>query len=145
MSVASIEAHRAIPNAAAYAAFNSGITGFTKSLALELGPEGIRVNIVAPETTNTAQVPLDFMVAPEHRHHADKWIPLARFVRPEDTAGAVFYLSSSLATWVTGTTIHVDGGALASAGWYRDINGVWTNMPLVTGNSMNLLPAEETE
>lgn len=145
VSVASIEAHRAIPNAAAYAAFKSGITGFTKSLALELGPEGIRVNVVAPETTNSAQVPLDFMIAPEHRHHADKWIPLGRFGRPEDTAGAVFYLASPLAAWVTGTTVHVDGGALAAAGWYRDTNGVWTNIPMVTGNALNLMPENDTE
>jgi 3-oxoacyl-[acyl-carrier protein] reductase len=37
---------------------------------------------------------------------------------------------------VTGTTIHVDGGALAAAGWYRDDQGVWTNMPVIKGNGL---------
>ena len=83
---------------------------------LELGPEGIRVNTIAPETTDTPQVALDVMIPPENRANADKWIPLGRFGRPEDCAGAALYLASSLAAWVTGTALHVDGGALAAAG-----------------------------
>ena len=55
-------------------------------------------------------------------------------------AGAALYLASPLAGWVTGTAIHVDGGSLAAAGWVRDVNGVWTNMPLVTVNGLNLVP-----
>lgn len=138
VNVTSIEAYRGIPGCSVYAAAKAGIAGFTKSLALELGPEGIRVNDIAPETTDTPQVPLDFMIPPESRVHEDKWIPLGRLGRPEDCAGAALYLASPLASWVTGTAIHVDGGALAAAGWTRTQDGEWTVVPLVTGNGIRI-------
>jgi 3-oxoacyl-[acyl-carrier protein] reductase len=138
INITSIEAYRGIPNCAVYAAAKSGITGFTKSLALELAPLGIRVNDIAPETTDTPQTPIDYMVPPENREHVERWVPLGRFGHPDDCAGAALYLASPLASWVTGTAIHVDGGSLAAAGWIRDVKGVWTNMPIVTGNGMNL-------
>ena len=77
------------------------------------------------------------MIAAEHRPHIERWIPLGRFGAPSDCAGAALYLASPLAAWVTGTTIHVDGGALAAAGWTRDPNGNWTIVPVVTGNGFN--------
>jgi NAD(P)-dependent dehydrogenase (short-subunit alcohol dehydrogenase family) len=138
INVTSIEAHRGIPNCSVYAAGKWGVTGFTKSLALELAPLGIRVNDIAPETTDTPQTPVEYIIPPENREHIERWIPLGRFGRPQDCAGAALYLASELASWVTGSTVHVDGGALAAAGWTRDANGVWTNMPIATGNGMNL-------
>ncbi len=137
VGVSSIEGFRAIPNCTVYASFKAALTGFTKSLALELGPVGIRVNQIAPETTETPQVPVSVMVAAEHQDHVSRWIPLGRFGEPGDIAGAALYLASPLAAWVTGTTLHVDGGALAAAGWYRDPKGFWTNIPVVTGNGFN--------
>ena len=138
INVTSIEAYRGIPYCSVYAATKAGIAGFTKSLALELAPEGIRVNDIAPETTDTPQVALDVMIPPENRANADKWIPLGRFGRPEDCAGAALYLASPLASWVTGTAIHVDGGALAAAGWTRTPSGEWTVVPMVTGNGLKI-------
>lgn len=135
VTISSIEGFRGIPRFAAYGAFKAAITGFTQSLALELGPEGIRVNVVAPETTDTAQVPLDRMIHESQRHNIPKWIPLGRFGTPSDIAGCVLFLASPLASWVSGTVIHADGGALAAAGWYQDDEGGWTNMPVVKGNS----------
>jgi 3-oxoacyl-[acyl-carrier protein] reductase len=135
VNVTSIEGFRGIPGFAVYGAFKSALTGFTKSLALELGPEGIRVNAVAPETTDSAQVPLDRLIHESQRHHIPKWIPLGRFGTPEDIAGCVLFLASPLAGWVSGTVVHADGGALAAAGWYRDDRGAWTNMPVINGNS----------
>jgi len=82
-------------------------------------------------------VPVTFMIAAEHRPHIERWIPLGRFGMPSDCAGAALYLASPLAAWVTGTTIHVDGGALAAAGWTRDPKGNWTIVPVVTGNGFN--------
>lgn len=137
ISVSSIEAFRGIPNTVVYAAMKHGITGFTRALALELGPEGIRVNAIAPETTDTPQVPVHAMVAEEHRHHIPRWIPLGRFGTPEDMAGTALFLASDLAGWITGSTINVDGGALAAAGWYRDPKGMWTNVPVISGNGFN--------
>jgi 3-oxoacyl-[acyl-carrier protein] reductase len=137
VSLSSIEGFRAIPNCVVYAAFKAAITGFTRSLAVELAPEGIRVNLIAPETTETPQVPVAAMIAEEHRDHIARWIPLGRFGAPEDCAGAALFLASPLAGWVTGTTLHVDGGALAAAGWYRDPKSFWTNLPVIAGNGFN--------
>lgn len=138
INVTSIEAYRGIPNCSVYAAAKAGIAGFTKSLALELAPDGIRVNDIAPETTDTPQVAIDYVIPAENRTHMDKWIPLGRFGRPEDCAGAALYLASPLAAWVTGTAIHVDGGALAASGWVQTPQGEWTNMPLVSGNGIRI-------
>lgn len=138
VNVTSIEAYRGIPTCSVYAAGKWGVTGFTKSLALELAPLGIRVNDIAPETTDTAQTPIEYMVPPENREHIERWIPLGRFGLPQDCANAALFLASPMAAWITGTAINIDGGSLAAAGWVRDIRGVWTNMPIVTGNGMNL-------
>lgn len=140
VNVSSVEALRGIPGFSVYGAFKTAITGFTMSLALELGPEGIRVNAVAPETTDSAHVVLDDMIHPSQRHNIPRWIPLGRFGTPEDIAGCVLFLASSLAAWVTGTVVRADGGSLAAAGWYRDDRGKWTNMPVIKGNSSR--PAE---
>lgn len=137
VSVSSIEGFRGIPNCAVYAACKAGLTGFTKSLALELGPVGIRVNLIAPETTDTPQVPVSLMIPEEHRDHVPRWIPLGRFGAPEDMASGILFLASPHAAWITGTALHIDGGALAAAGWYRDPREVWTNLPVLSGNGLN--------
>lgn len=136
ISVSSIEAFRGIPNCVVYGAAKAGITGFTQSLALELAPEGIRVNAVAPETTETPQLALDYVLPAKNRAQMDKWIPLGRFGQPDDCAGAALFLASELSGWITGTTLHVDGGALAASGWYRTPQGQWTNTPLISGNAI---------
>lgn len=137
VSVSSIEGFRGIPNCAVYAACKAGLTGFTQSLALELGPEGIRVNLIAPETTETPQVPVSLMIPEEHRGHIPNWIPLGRFGTPQDMASGILFLASPHAAWITGTALHIDGGALAAAGWYRDPRGTWTNLPVLSGNGLN--------
>ena len=133
VNISTIEAFRGIPNCAVYSAFNSAITGFTKSLALELGPEKIRVNAIAPETTETLQVRPSRWIREENQHRVPYWIPLGRFGSPDDAAGCAVFLASELSSWVTGTTIHLDGGALAAGGFYRVPGGAWTNLPIVTG------------
>jgi NAD(P)-dependent dehydrogenase (short-subunit alcohol dehydrogenase family) len=142
INVSTIEAYRGAPPAAVYAAFKSGITGFTRSLALELAPEGIRVNIIAPETTATAQVPILDLIAEEYKHHIERWIPLGRFGMPRDAAGCAVFLATDLSAWVTGTAVHVDGGALAAGGFYRAPDGRWTNFPVITDVGIKWRPPQ---
>jgi NAD(P)-dependent dehydrogenase (short-subunit alcohol dehydrogenase family) len=136
INLSTIEAFRGIPMAAVYSAFKSAITGFTKSLALELGPHGIRVNAIAPETTETEQVKPSLFIPPQYQAHIRRWIPLGRFGTPADAAGCAVFLASELSAWVTGTTINLDGGALAAGGWYRTPDERWTNVPVVTDSGL---------
>lgn len=136
INVSSIEAFRGIPMNVVYSAFKAGITGFTKSLALELGPSGIRVNAIAPETTESEQVKPSVWIPEQYHEHIARWIPLGRFGTPADAAGCALFLASELAGWITGTTMHLDGGALAAGGWYRTPQGGWTNVPVISGNGM---------
>lgn len=90
-----------------YAASKAGLVGFTKSVAKEYASRGITANCVAPgyiETDMTAALPA------EARAALFQHIPLERLGRPEDIAGAVLYLSSDLASYVTGQVLVVDGG-----------------------------------
>lgn len=132
VNVSSIEGFRGHPRMVAYGTFKAAVTGFTQSLGLELAPEGIRVNVVAPETSDTAQLPIDRMVPEENRHLIKQWIPLGRFGTAQDQANAILFLASPMADWITATPLHVNGGALAAGGRYRDATGIWTNMPLDT-------------
>ena len=138
INISTIEAFRGIPCCTVYSAFKAAITGFTRSLALELGPAGIRVNAIAPETTETEQVKPSLFIQPQYREHIPRWIPLGRFGLPSDVAGCAVFLATDLSAWVTGTTLHVDGGALAAGGFYRTPQGQWTNVPVVSDNGIAL-------
>ena len=131
INISTVEAFRAIPNLAVYSAFKGAITQFTKSFAMELARHRIRVNAIAPDATQTIQVDYDKWIPPEHRHMIPTWVPLGRFGTPEDIAGIALFLASELSRFVTGTTVHADGGTLAAGGWYRtDRERGWTNRPL---------------
>jgi NAD(P)-dependent dehydrogenase (short-subunit alcohol dehydrogenase family) len=129
INVATVEAFRGIPMQAVYSAFKAGVVQFTKSLALDLGGDGIRVNAIAPDLTQTDQVPYDRWVPAEQRHLIPRWVPIGRFGTPDDIAGVALFLASDLSAFVTGTTVHADGGSLAAGGWYRTDRG-WTNRPV---------------
>jgi NAD(P)-dependent dehydrogenase (short-subunit alcohol dehydrogenase family) len=131
ISLSSIEGMRGYPMGAVYAAFKAGLINFTRSLACELGADDIRVNAIAPETTETEQIQIVKSVRPEHQDHLKRWFPLGRYGRPEDSAGAAVYLATDLSRWVTGETILVDGGALAQGGWRQMRDGRWTNSPII--------------
>jgi len=129
VNVSTIEAFRAIPTRAVYSAFKAGITGFTRSVAVEYARYGIRVNAIAPDVTETLQVPYSKWLSEEDRKLIPAWVPLGRFGTPSDAAGAVLFLASDLSAFVTGTTVHVDGGTFASGGWFPTEEGGWTNRP----------------
>lgn len=136
VNLSTIEAFRGIPMTVVYASFKAAITGFTQSLAVELGADNIRVNAVAPETTNTAQIVATPRVPAANRDAIARWFPIGRFGEAEDSAGAVLFLASDrLSGWVSGTTVHVDGGALAAGAWMRLPDGAgWTHLPIIVAD-----------
>jgi 2-hydroxycyclohexanecarboxyl-CoA dehydrogenase len=129
INVSSVEAFRAIPRRPVYSAFKGAITQFTKSLAVELGNDGVRVNAIAPDLTETLQVPYSRWVPEEQQELIPTWVPVGRFGTPDDIAGVALFLASELSAFVTGTTVHADGGSLAAGGWFRRADGSWTNRP----------------
>lgn len=101
------------PGQVHYAAAKAGLVGFTKSLARELGTRGITVNAVAPGFIKTD---MTRSLSPEQRSAYASQIPLGRFGEPVDVAHAVLYLASGRAGYVTGQTLHVNGGMYMSGG-----------------------------
>ncbi len=117
VNVTSIEAFRAAPTYSIYGAAKAGVENLTRTLSLELGGRGIRVNTVAPDVIATPGVgDLEGSVRP----------PIGRIGKPEEVASVIAFLASDLASYVTGSTVHVDGGNLAAAGWRRGADGGWT-------------------
>ena len=136
LNVASIEAERAAPEFAVYAACKAGMVSFTKSMAIELSGHGIRVNCLAPDHTVTPgnqgnrSGPVD--PASWRQRDADevdamnRLIPLGREGIDTECGDAAVFLCSALASYVTGITLPVDGGTWAAGGWVRGRNGKWT-------------------
>jgi len=118
VQIATIAALQAMPFGAGYATSKAALLALARTMALEWGPLGIRVNAVAP---GTIQVPKN---AASGEHPQDRAvIPMGRRGKPEDIAGAVLFLLSDLAAWITGQLIPVDGGASIRPG-YLDESGL---------------------
>ncbi len=118
INLTSVEAHRAAPGFAVYAAQKAAVESLTKSLALELGTRSIRVNCIAPDMIPTPGVgPLEG----PHGH-----VPLGVDGHVDDCAAAAVYLAGAMSRFVTGTTLHVDGGTWAAGGWRRLDDGTWS-------------------
>ncbi|MBK8323273.1 MAG: 3-oxoacyl-ACP reductase FabG [Betaproteobacteria bacterium] len=107
VNVSSVVGHTGNPGQANYAAAKAGLAGFSKSLAREIGSRGITVNCVAPGFIETD---MTRTLAEEQVKKLVENVPLGRLGRVEDVAGAVLYLVSPQAAYVTGTTLHVNGG-----------------------------------
>jgi NAD(P)-dependent dehydrogenase (short-subunit alcohol dehydrogenase family) len=130
INISSIEAHRAGPLYSVYSACKAAMENFTRTSALELSRDGIRVNSIAPDmidTPHTAE-----LHTPSAEAAIARVVPLGQMGRPEDVAGAAVYLASGLAAWITGINIHVDGGTWAASGWIKQ-GASWTLFPDSTG------------
>jgi NAD(P)-dependent dehydrogenase (short-subunit alcohol dehydrogenase family) len=117
ISVTSIEGVRAAPGYATYAAAKAGVINYTKTAALELAPHGIRVNALAPDITWTEG--LAQIAPPGTEGRVGFTVPMGRVGHVDEMAGAAVFLASDMASYVTGQTIHVDGGTHAASGWYH--------------------------
>ncbi len=114
ITMTSIEAHRAAPAFAIYAAMKAALESLSRSLALELGERFIRVNCIAMDVVPTPGL---------GRDDFGERTPLPMTAHADDVAAACIYLASDASRFVTGSTIHVDGGNLAAAGWIRRADG----------------------
>lgn len=130
VNVSSIEGVRGYPPDPVYAAAKAAVIHFTRSLAVQVGDRGVRVNGIAPDVTESLQVPYSRMVPPDQEHKWPSWVPVGRKGSPDDQAAVVLFLASDLSRFVTGHTIPTDGGTGAAGGWFRSRrSGGWTNRP----------------
>jgi 3-oxoacyl-[acyl-carrier protein] reductase len=107
VSITSLVGVSGNPGQANYAASKAGLIGMTKSIAGEVATRGITVNCVAPGFITTAMTD---KLTDEQRSRGAAAIPMERFGTPDEVAGAVVYLASAEAAYVTGQTLHVNGG-----------------------------------
>ncbi len=111
VAIASVSGLRSAPRHGAYGAAKAGLMSIVRTLAVELGGNGVRVNAVAPGAVLTPRVAA--LMSDERRAESAASIPLGRLATPDDIAHAVTFLASDLASYVTGQTLVVDGGATA--------------------------------
>ena len=119
INVSSVAGHRVGPGFAVYAAMKSAQESLTKTLALELGRQGIRVNSVSPDGIPTrGDQPLADATKAAQIFVAPPLPPIGFFAGPEDCAAVIVFLVGDLARFVTGCAVHVDGGIHAAGGWH---------------------------
>ena len=137
INVTSIEASRAAPGYAIYAACKAGINNLTRTLAVEFADHGIRVNAIAPDFTATPGTSGNFtgpvsetpQIGESRRDIIRRRIPLQRPGIDAECGHLAVFLASGMASYITGTIIPIDGGTWASGGWIRGSVGQWVLPP----------------
>ena len=130
INLGSIEGNRAAPGFSVYAGLKAALENVGRSIAVEVAPDRIRVNTIAPDYvpteglagaepsgTGSGSALVDPTAVRAMGHQIS--IPMGRVGEPEDVGGCALFLASDLSRFVTGTTLHPDGGAWASAGWFN--------------------------
>ncbi|SDD47935.1 NAD(P)-dependent dehydrogenase, short-chain alcohol dehydrogenase family [Sphingomonas sp. YR710] len=143
-----IEAHRGAATFAVYAGAKAALTNFTRSLAVELGSQNIRINTLASDSTPTAgnmnaisaELREEAMAATPEQHLGGRrmYIPMGRAASVDDLANGVLFLVSDLAASITGTTLHIDAGTHAASGFIDWPNGVG-HLPAPLGKPLSRL------
>jgi NAD(P)-dependent dehydrogenase (short-subunit alcohol dehydrogenase family) len=110
INISSMAAKYGIPKVIAYSAAKSGIEGMTRAMAVELSPDGIRVNCVAPGFIVTEMSSKALNGDPERKNKVLSRTPMGSLGNPEDVADAVYYLASGSSKYITGASLAVDGG-----------------------------------
>lgn len=110
VNVTTMVATKGVPGASAYSASKAAVESLTRTWAAEFGAGGVRVNSVAPGPTRTEGVQAEWGDTNEELGRA---LPLGRTAAPEEIAAAVLFLASPRASFITGTTLHADGGGSA--------------------------------
>ena len=113
--VASVSGITSAPKHSPYGAAKAGLMSWVRTLAVELGPKGIRANAVAPGGVLTPRV--DKLLSDDAKKAAAQNVPLGRMAVPSDIASAILFLSGDLASYVNGVTLIVDGGVIAKFGY----------------------------
>jgi 3-oxoacyl-[acyl-carrier protein] reductase len=130
INLTTIEAHRAAPGFAVYSAAKAAVEHFGRTLAVEVAPDGIRVNNVAPDYTPTPNILRisGGSGAPRDDASMRVSIPMGRPGEISDVSGCVVFLASRISAYMTGSTLHPDGGTYASSGWFNWPEEGWNNM-----------------
>jgi len=110
INISSMAAQYGIPYVIAYTAAKTAIEGMTKAMAVELSPEGVRVNCVAPGFIETKMSAKALNDDPQRKRKVLSRTPMGKLGLPEDVAEAILYLSSDAASYLTGVILPVDGG-----------------------------------
>lgn len=133
VNVSSVEGLRGYPEDPVYAAFKAAVIHFTRGLAVQVGRDGVRVNAIGPDVTESLQVPYSQWLSADEQRQWPQWVPVGRMGEPEDQARVILFLASDLSAFVTGHTIPTDGGTGAAGGWFRSSrrpDREWTNRPI---------------
>jgi len=112
VNVSSTYGRAGTPGAALYVASKHAVEGFTKAAALEFAETGVRINVVAPGTTETGMLNR-FTGTPENKADLISRVPMKRIAQPEEIAQAILFLGSNKASYITGASLAADGGKLA--------------------------------
>ena len=112
VNVSSTYGRAGTPGAALYVASKHAVEGFTKAAALEFAETGVRINVVAPGTTETGMLNR-FTGTAENKADLISRVPMKRIAQPEEIAQAILFLGSNKASYITGASLAADGGKLA--------------------------------
>jgi NAD(P)-dependent dehydrogenase (short-subunit alcohol dehydrogenase family) len=111
VNITSMVAFKGVPGASSYSASKAALESLTRTWAAEFGPQGVRVNSVAPGPTATPGVAAEWG---DTNDELGRGLPLGRTARPVEIAQAVLFLASPRSSFITGSTLHADGGGAAA-------------------------------